>query len=279
MTDSQVRCCTGLLLAAIAPSRHNAFRDFEMTYSEACKLPPPPRDLLEEASLFLDFDGTLVEIATRPDAVLVEERLRDLLRALSRRLKGRIAIVSGRAASNIRLLFGDMDLVVGGSHGAELHWPDGRLVTPPAPIFSESLRESLLALQARHPGVFVVEKPFGLALHYRMAPEAEADATELAARLAVDTGLSVQAGKMVVELKCSGADKGTALAAFLAQTPMAGGRPVFIGDDHTDESGFRAARARGGAGVLVGPVRPTAASYNLRNVDETLAFLAQAASP
>lgn len=250
-----------------------------MTLLAARMLPPPPRDLLEEASLFLDFDGTLVEIAARPDAVLVEERLRDLLRALGHRLKGRLAIVSGRAAANIHLLFGDIALLVGGSHGAELHWPDGRAVTPAVPVYSEKVRESVLALQARHPGVLIEEKPFGMALHYRMAPEAEAASKELAARLAVDTGLSVQTGKMVVELKSSGADKGTALAAFLAQPPMAGGRPIFIGDDDTDESGFRAARARGGAGILVGPARSTAASYNLRSVDETLAFLAAAAHP
>jgi len=248
-----------------------------MSLLEARKLPPPPRDLLEEASLFLDFDGTLVEIAARPDAVLVEERLHVLLRALGRKLQGRLAIVSGRAAANIRLLFEGTGLAIGGSHGAELHWPDGRKVSPPAPAFSEMIRDSLRALQARHPGIIVEEKPFGLALHYRLAPEAEADCIALAARLAVEMGLSVQSGKKVVELKSPGADKGTALAAFLAQAPMAGGRPVFIGDDETDEAGFRAARARGGAGVLVGPPRPTAASYNLRDVDATLAFLEEAA--
>ena len=97
-----------------------------MTISqEARELPPPPAGLLRDASLFLDFDGTLVAIAARPDAVAVEHRLHVLLQKLGDRLGGRLAIVSGRAAANIRILLDDPALVIAGSHGAEILRPGG----------------------------------------------------------------------------------------------------------------------------------------------------------
>lgn len=244
-----------------------------MTAKRRAPLPSPPERLLEQASLFLDFDGTIVEIASRPDAVKVEVRLQHLMSTLSTRLKDRIAIVSGRSAGQIRDLFGQPAFAISGSHGIELHWPDGRIITPAVDGQREAILVELSALERAHPGIIVEEKPFGIALHYRLAPHMENECWRLAKHIATLTGYSLQAGKMVVELVTAGANKGNAVQAFMRQPPMAGTRPVFIGDDDTDESGFLMAAQLGGVGVLVGAPRPTAATFGLANVDQTLRWL------
>ncbi len=126
--------------------------------------------------------------------------------------------------------------------------------------------------------MIVEEKPFGLGLHYRMAPEAEAVAVTLAQDIAAETGASLQPGKMVVEVRLGGSDKGAALRRMMSEGVMAGTKPVFIGDDVTDESAFVAAAELGGSGILVGPQRHTAARYRLPGVAATIAWLEAADS-
>jgi trehalose 6-phosphate phosphatase len=241
-------------------------------------LPSAP-DLASETdiSLFLDFDGTLVDIAARHDAVVVEPALKRLVLALARRLEGRMAVVSGRPADEIIAYLGLKDssvpFAVAGSHGLEMRWPDGRRDAPPRPDALDDAIAAFHRLAERFPGIVVEEKPFGAALHYRQAPEAGTACDTLADEVAAGTGFVVQHGKMVVELRAAGADKGDALARFLAGPPMAGTRPVFVGDDLTDEAGFRAAADRGGWGVLVGGPRPTEARYRLGSVDEVHLWL------
>ena len=121
--------------------------------------------------------------------------------------------------------------------------------------------------------MIVEDKGVSAGLHYRLAPEAEGEAARLAQQLEADTGLSLQPGHMVLELKTPGATKGTAVQAFMAEAPFKGAVPVMLGDDLTDEHGFRAAEALGGFGVLVGPVRETAARYGLSGVDAVLDWL------
>ena len=237
----------------------------------------PPVELLRGASLFLDFDGTLVEIVERPDAVQVDAALTMLMARLADKLQGRLAIISGRPRAEIDALFGGRRFAVGGSHGLELRWSDGRLDAPIADSRFEPVIAEMRLLAAAHPGAMVEEKPFGVALHYRGAPEAEASCRALAQRLASEAGLSLQAGKMVVELRLAGADKGTALDAFMARPPMRGTQPVFIGDDLTDEDAFVAAARAGGHGISVGVPRPSAARYRLPDVRATRAWLEAAA--
>ncbi|HMC91944.1 MAG TPA: trehalose-phosphatase, partial [Allosphingosinicella sp.] len=122
------------------------------------------------------------------------------------------------------------------------------------------------------------DKPASVALHYRLAPHREEEAVALAQSLAARTGLVVQRGKMVVELRPCGADKGDALRALMAEPPFAGARPVFVGDDVTDEDGFRAATALGGLGIIVGPPRETAAHYRLPDVEAVHRWLAAGAT-
>ncbi len=126
---------------------------------------------------------------------------------------------------------------------------------------------------ADRPGVIVEDKAISTGLHYRQAPASAADALTLATDLAESTGLTLQPGHMVLELRTPGSDKGGAVTAFMAEAPFLGAVPVMLGDDQTDEAGFRAAEALGGFGVLVGPIRRTAARYSLRDVPEVMDWL------
>lgn len=236
----------------------------------------PPLDLLCKASLFLDFDGTLVELASRPDGVEVGDELLDLLLAIQQTLEGRVALLSGRAVGNVGPLLNPVQLAMGGSHGLERVLPGGEPTLPPRPVGLDQVIAALRKLETDHPGVLIEEKPAGVAVHYRRAPAAAEVCVAEAERAATAVGMSVQHGKMVVELKPAGADKGTALRSFMSEKPFAGTRPIFIGDDLTDEHGFVAVREFGGAGVLVGPERATAASYRLEDVQAVRAWLSAA---
>lgn len=233
----------------------------------------PPAELLTRASLFLDFDGTLVDLADRPDSVAVSERLRALLMRLAERLEARVALISGRSAAHIRELIGLPALTVAGSHGLELNFADGRTIAAARPEGLTAVRPVLDELAGRWPGVLVEDKPLGSALHFRLRPEAGEECMAEAASLAERHGLHLQTGKMMVELRGKEGDKGTALRRLMEEPEMAGTTPVFVGDDDTDEPAFVAAAELGGAGVLVGPPRPTAARYRLDGVADVLAWL------
>lgn len=236
-------------------------------------LPKPSADLLNGASLFLDFDGTLVEIAAQPDAVQVDGRVIMLMDRLSRRLEGRIAVISGRSAAQVRDLLGGPVMTVVGCHGLEFHWADGRVEAMERPDALERVLSAAHALAQNFPGTLVEDKPLGVALHFRQAPAAEQASVDLAVRLAAKFGLELQPGKMMVELRATGGDKGSAVRILMREPLFAGTRPLFLGDDLTDEAGFLAARTMSGAGVLVGAQRPTAAGYRLANVSEVVAWL------
>lgn len=242
------------------------------------ELPPPPPGLLDGAALFLDFDGTLVSIADRHDAVVADDGLVALVPALARALEGRVAVVSGRSADEILTYLAAPrpapGFTIAGSHGLEFLRPDGRLEAPDRPPELDRVLAEARAVAAGLPGVVVEAKPFGFALHYRLAPEHQAECDALGERLAAAAGLHVQRGKMVCEVRLAGADKGDAVRRLLALPPMAEGRPVFVGDDLTDEAGFRAAREAGGAGVLVGTRDGTAACFALPDVGAVRRWLA-----
>lgn len=237
-------------------------------------LPAPPRDLLDAASLFLDFDGTLVDIAERPDAVTVDPALAELLVALTRWLSGRVAIISGRSIAQLDTLLGPVaeTLALSGSHGCE-HRSNGISAHPARPESLLDVAATMRVATAGQAGVILEEKSFGVALHFRLAPAFEPQALMLAERLAAEHGLAVQHGKMMVELRVPGSDKGVAVTRLMRRPEMAGTRPVFIGDDVTDESAFVAARALGGHGILVGTPHATAAEYGLPDPAAVRAWL------
>lgn len=237
----------------------------------------PPTSLLRDSSLFLDFDGTLVDLAPTPDAIVVGDDLRPLLARLQAALQGRIALVSGRAVADVRDRIHPLNLAIGGSHGLEHMRSTGHVDAASAPAGLAQAIAEFRRIEAAHEGVLVEEKPAGVALHYRTAPDAEAICLGVAERMAGVTGLGIQLGKMVVELKDPRGDKGEALKRFMAEQPFAGTSPVFVGDDLTDEHAFAAASDLGGAGVLVGAERPTSAVYRLDDVTDVLRWLSQAA--
>jgi trehalose 6-phosphate phosphatase len=236
-------------------------------------LPSPPRAAdLHRVSLFLDFDGTLVDLVDRPDSVVADAALHDLLGALAERLDGRLAIVSGRSIAQLEYFLGKLPAALAGSHGIERRARDGATTLPPSPASLSVVTAAAERFAQEHPGVIIETKSYGVALHYRLAPAVEFEAHRFAAHIAGETGLSVQIGKMMVELKPRG-DKGEAIAAFLAQSPMAGSTPIFLGDDLTDEPAFAVARAHGGMGILIGPPRETVATHHLPDVAAARAWL------
>jgi trehalose 6-phosphate phosphatase len=233
----------------------------------------PPLVLLKAASLFLDFDGTLVDIAATPDDVVVGARLTRVLAHLSERLDGRLAIVSGRPVDDVRDILGIERLTVVGSHGLEYRFADGRAMAERRPRALGEVRERMDELALRWPGVLVEDKPLGAALHFRRRPAAEAVCVELAIDLAERHGLFLQTGKMMVEVRAGGRDKGSAIRRLMREPALRHTRPVFVGDDDTDEPGFRAVAYFGGAGVLVGAPRPSAARFNLPDTGAVIDWL------
>jgi trehalose 6-phosphate phosphatase len=249
-----------------------------MTFPPAIAGGPPPRlGDLEAVSLFVDFDGTLVDLIDNPGEIRVDGALQHLLAELNARLSGRLALVSGRSIAQLDGFLGPLGamLTLAGSHGVELRRPGGRLIAPGRPSSLDAVERDLARFAAANPGLHVELKSHGAALHYRAAPQHETAAYTFGRDLAKATGLVLQTGKMMVELRGPG-DKGDAVRALMRDPPMAGGRPLFVGDDLTDEGGFSAARALGGAGVMVGAPRATAALYRLENVEAVRAWLATA---
>lgn len=241
--------------------------------SAMSSLGPPPPGLLDGAALFLDFDGTLVELAEAPDAIAVPPGLAPMLERLRRRLDGRLAVVSGRALADLERHLPLHGIAFSGSHGLELQLADGTRLPLSIPIGLDDVREKVEAFAAAADGLLVEEKPAGIALHFRQAPRQAERADAFMSALARKRGFSIQRGNMVVELRPEGATKGDALKAFMTEPKFHGARPVFVGDDLTDEHAFEAAAALGGAGVLVGPPRESAARYLLPSVAAVAAWL------
>ncbi len=231
-------------------------------------------------ALFLDFDGSIVEIAPTPGAVEVPETLPPLLRGLRGALGGAVAIVTGRPIAGIDSFLGDAVPAVAGLHGLERRGADGAIVRPPLP--GDALRRAVARLEAfaaAHPGVLVEDKTRSVALHYRLAPEAEAACRDAMQAALADglAGWAVAEGKRVFEIRPEGVTKGTAIAAFMAEAPFRGRVPVFCGDDITDEDGFAAVDALGGIGIRVGEGAPTRAAFEVATVGELLGWLARVA--
>lgn len=236
--------------------------------------PPPLAELLvaEPLALFLDFDGTLIELAEGPDEIRLDDGLRPLLTALSERLESRLAIVSGRSVEWLHAQ-GLGDHALSGTHGSELRLAGGALERPERPALLDEVEAAFATFAGARPGVIVERKPLAAGLHFRRVPEHEDAAHTFAAEWAERSRLAVQKGKMMVELRLPGGGKGEAVRAIMEQAPFAGARPVFIGDDVTDEDGFRAAREHGGFGITVGERDSEAARYRLAGVKEVHRWL------
>jgi trehalose 6-phosphate phosphatase len=235
-----------------------------------------------DCALFLDIDGTLAEIANTPDAVRIEEEIAATLPRLLRELKGALALVTGRAITSADLLFPGLALPIAGQHGCERRDAAGAIHLHAANKKTQGkLRKLLNGLAKRHPHLLLEDKGAALALHYRRIPELESLVHEALLReLEEDEGYELQPGKMLLEVRPEGRDKGTAIDDFMAEPPFAGRVPVFVGDDLTDEHGFAAVERLGGWTVKVGP-GPTVARFRLADTTAVRYWLCApvAASP
>jgi len=240
---------------------------FEMRH-----VPPFARDWC----FFLDIDGTLLEFAERPDEVRVDAGLKEILRSLQQAAGGALALISGRPVPDIDRLFAPLRFAVAGQHGVERRDHAGKLFVHATP--AASLHDAASALErlvAQHPALVFENKGATLAMHYRLAPHLGPRVHEVmhALRDSLGEQFELQAGKMLLEIKPGGKDKGTAIAEFMGESPFRERVPVFIGDDLTDEYGFELVNARGGYSVKVGS-GASAARWRLMDAEAVRAWLA-----
>ena len=204
-------------------------------------------------ALFLDIDGTLLDLARTPDRVKVPHDLLRALEKLSLELSGAFAFVSGRSLENIDKLFAPFRPAAIGAHGGEIRGVDGAVARSQA--LPDSIREVFTGLARNIPGLLLEDKKCALALHYRLAPEARpvlTSAMEKHARLFETEKIHILHGKAVVEARPLGVDKGAAVLTLARQKPFAGRAILFGGDDATDLDVFRILPGLGGRGFSVG---------------------------
>ena len=205
---------------------------------------------LAETAFFFDFDGTLVELAPTPDGVVVPRLVPDLLTTLRRVTNGAVAVVSGRGIDSIDSYLAMPDLPIAGLHGAERRDSNGDMqrigFNDERLLRMEHVLEDVVS---RNAGMLLEIKGAALALHYRNAPDREPVARAATERLVQEyaDAYVLQPGKMVYEIKPKDVDKGRAVRAFMSEPPFAGRKPVFVGDDLTDEKGFAVVNEFGGA--------------------------------
>jgi trehalose 6-phosphate phosphatase len=222
---------------------------------------PPPEPHLapwalddRDIALFLDFDGTLVEIAPSPADVRLDRRVPAALDTLRSRLSGALALVSGRPISFLDSVLEPYRFDIAALHGADIRL-GGRVQAQvgPSPEMRQAVRD-LVRFANSHVGIIVEDKDISVALHWRLAPQAHDEALDLMRAIAERMAplVRLQEGKAVAELVPAGASKGTAIAQLMATPPYAGRVPVFIGDDVTDEHGFEAVNALGGLSIRIG---------------------------
>jgi trehalose 6-phosphate phosphatase len=213
----------------------------------------PSIPALQDCALLLDIDGTLLDIAPTPTEVIVPPTLPPTLSRLSELTTGAIAFVSGRRLSEIDFLFAPLKFAAVGGHGAQIRPLEGPVRTGPAEPLDPALKRRLASIAALEPGLIAEDKGFSLALHFRQAPEKEDFVRAAVARIcATETGVEILRGKSVVEVKSAGFSKATAVRELMTTAPFTGRRPIFIGDDTTDEIVFPIIPGLNGVAFSVG---------------------------
>jgi trehalose 6-phosphate phosphatase len=225
-------------------------------------LPPPALDWC----LFLDVDGTLIELTDTPMETFADARLVALLSSVAERLGGAVALVSGRSIRYLDALFAPLRLPAAGLHGVERRKASGAVHGASfADTQLDPVRAAANALVEAHPGTLLEDKGRTIAVHFRLAPQFESEVRrtlEEAAKL-LGSNYHIQEGSMVLEIKPKGFSKAAAIKAFLKEPPFTGRTPVFVGDDLTDQEGLRAVEDQGGISIAVGT--RVNAQYRLTN--------------
>src|SRR3954465_15253310 len=226
---------------------------------EAPDAVPGPHALvphLSETAILLDIDGTLLDLMPTPREVWVPPELAKTLKRLMQRTNGALAMVSGRSLNDIDLIFAPDHFPAVGGHGAEMRIdPDSDSVAAHAPPMDKELKLRLAAIAKLSPGILLEDKGYSLALHYRLAPHAEKAIYEAVSLIRADlpnAPIEVLPGKCVCEIKHSGFNKATGVSELMTHEPFRGRRPIFIGDDVTDETVFAIIPDFGGLAFSVG---------------------------
>jgi len=217
------------------------------------QIPPPSPSL--EWCLFLDVDGTLIELTDSPLETFADQELKTLLGTVVDRLGGAVALVSGRSIEYLDALFDPLRLPAAGLHGVERRKASGGMQGSSfVDTRLDRARAAVQSLVSAHQGTSVEDKGRTIAVHFRMAPHHEASIRESLAAIAapLDTYYHVQEGNMVLEIMPRGFNKGAAVKAFMRERPFSGRRPIFVGDDLTDQGAFRVAEDQGGHSIAVG---------------------------
>jgi trehalose 6-phosphate phosphatase len=248
-------------------------------------IPPPASVDLTSTALLLDVDGTLLDIASTPDGVVVPASLNATLERLLAQTGGTVALVSGRTIPMLDRLFQPLKLPAIGGHGAEMRLaPEGAVIKQHPPGLSEAIRKRLHALAEIDPRLLVEDKQHSIAVHYRLALQQEPLLEkEIAAIIADEPGdeIEVLPGKAVIEIKPSRFNKGVAVRTLMGLAPFLGRKPIFIGDDTTDEAVFAILPGLRGVGFSVGRAMPGADGVipSPEHVRTWLAHLATSAEP
>src|SRR5579863_7003652 len=226
-------------------SEGSASRELPLSLAEASSPKLIADDLarhLDEAAFLLDIDGTLLDLAPTPREVWVPPDLTSTLRRLHERTNGALALVSGRSLNDIDLIFAPDQFPAVGGHGAEMRLSvDSEAVAIHAPPLDKELKRRLATIAKLSPGILLEDKGYSLALHYRLAPHAEKAIYEAVSLIRADlpnAPIEVLPGKCVCEIKNSGFTKASGVRELMKHEPFKGRRPLFIGDDVTDETVF-----------------------------------------
>lgn len=237
-----------------------------------------PLSNLDEIAILLDVDGTLLDIAPRPDEVRVPNKLRAILQSLWSQLDGALAFISGRPLADIDRIFAPLKLPAVGGHGAELRpTVESGVIDQLAQPLDPKLKKPLAAVAKLGPGVIIEDKAYSMAIHYRLAPKLGGDVVRAVAAITEKYGahrVELLPGKSVIEIKQRGFDKGTALRQLMSYPCFAGRRPIFVGDDTTDDAAFAVLPEFSGVGLSVGGIVP-GASFNFETPHDVRLWLEQ----
>jgi trehalose 6-phosphate phosphatase len=241
-----------------------------------------PNRNLRGWALFLDVDGTLLEIAETPQSVRVSPHLKRLLVTLSFRLDGALALVSGRTLNDLDHLFAPLRFCAAGVHGWERRDVSGRVIRPQLdPQMLNGARAYLRQFAERHAGLLLEDKGHALAVHFRRAPQLSAEVRDAVYAACHELGneFAVQAGKCVFELRPARCTKGSSIRAFMQEPPFINRLPIYIGDDLTDEHAFAIVNEVAGISIKVGEDHGTMAQHRLPGVRQVLRWLESIPSP
>ena len=228
----------------------------------------------KKSGLFLDVDGTLLELKNEPAQVASNKRLNKLLHDLSASLNGALALVSGRSIIDLDRIFTPLKLPLIGVHGLEQRYYCGNTVTTGKRDKLKAIKNKLETFAKATNGAFIEDKGASIALHFRQCPQAKDVAFSLVKELiSKNVGLHFVSGKMVYEISTGKTDKGVGISKLLKTHPFSKRKPIFIGDDQTDEAGFDFVNSVGGLSILVGDSSKSLAKYRLSNVCEVISWL------